>query len=407
MGTAKIAAMLAPKDTQKAAHLLYDFWDKVGLVGRTGVDIASEEAGIWWDPDVYQWAPVDLANRAFGQSVGVTLLQLATGYSTFVNGGFRVQPHVVVDGEAAAVPRQRVLKADVAHQALDILTHVTGSVSYYARGSLIPGYMIGGKTGTAQIWDPSIGQSGAWKRNRFNHSFIGFVGGDRPEVVIAVRIEEAVPVGRQAVPGPRDRVLRALPDGRPWRHQASRHQALQGPGSRSAHHRDRGRPRPDAGACPSRHVPLASTRARPGRRPRPTARPLPTARRTADRKARTEGHAAQGQRTPDARSVRMSASQDTRRAGARTKSSAGGPGQRPVQHQRRVTVSAWAVVSNGASRTRAAASSAGPTGAGFEPAQLAAAAGGSLLRAGSARIHGAAVDSRRIESGNAFFALAR
>lgn len=193
VGTAKIAAMLAPKDTQKAAHLLYDFWEKVGLVNRTGVDIASEEAGIWWDPDVYQWAPVDLANRAFGQSVGVTLIQLATGYSTFVNGGFRVQPHVVAEGESAAVPRQRVLKPTVARQAVDILTHVTGSVSYYARGSLIPGYKIGGKTGTAQIWDSSIGKSGAWKRNRFNHSFIGFVGGDRPEVIIAVRIEEAVP----------------------------------------------------------------------------------------------------------------------------------------------------------------------------------------------------------------------
>ena len=48
VGTAKIAAMLAPRDTQKAAHLLYDFWDRVGLVGRTGVDIASEEAGISW-----------------------------------------------------------------------------------------------------------------------------------------------------------------------------------------------------------------------------------------------------------------------------------------------------------------------------------------------------------------------
>jgi cell division protein FtsI (penicillin-binding protein 3) len=193
VGAAKIAGMLAPKDTQKAARLLYDLWDRVGLVGRTGVDMASEEAGISWDPEQYQWAPVDLANRAFGQSVGVTLLQLATGFSTLVNGGFRVQPHVVADGDAAVVPRQRVLKTAVAHQAQDILTHVTGSVSHYARGSLIPGYSIGGKTGTAQIWDATVGKDGGWKRNRFNHGFIGFVGANRPEVIIAVRIEEAVP----------------------------------------------------------------------------------------------------------------------------------------------------------------------------------------------------------------------
>jgi cell division protein FtsI (penicillin-binding protein 3) len=192
VGTAKIADMLAPKDTQKAARLLFDTWDRVGLVGLTGVDVAGEEAGLYWDPDYYQWAPVDLANRAFGQSVGVTLLQLATGFSTLVNGGFRVQPHVVEGGLAASAP-VRALKPRIAAQALDILRWVTGSVSYYARGSLIPGYLIGGKTGTAQIWDESIGRSGDWKRNRFNHSFIGFVGSDRPEVVIAVRIEEAVP----------------------------------------------------------------------------------------------------------------------------------------------------------------------------------------------------------------------
>jgi membrane peptidoglycan carboxypeptidase len=101
---------------------------------------------------------------------------------------------VVADSDAAAVPRQRVLKTKVADQAQDILTHVTGSVTHYARGTLIPGYMIGGKTGTAQIWDTSIGKGGDWKDNRFNHSFIGFVGANRPEVIIAVRIEEAVPV---------------------------------------------------------------------------------------------------------------------------------------------------------------------------------------------------------------------
>ena len=193
VGTAKIAQRLAPNDTQKAARQLYDLWKRVGLVGKTGVDIANEEGGIYWDPSEFQWAPVDLANRAFGQGVAVTLVQLATGFSTVVNGGFRVQPHVVAEGEAAQAPRQRVLKSKVAHQAQDILVHVTGSVPWYARGSLVPGYVIGGKTGTAQIWDPTIGKSGDWKKNRFNHNFVGFVGTNRPEVVIAVRIEEATP----------------------------------------------------------------------------------------------------------------------------------------------------------------------------------------------------------------------
>jgi cell division protein FtsI/penicillin-binding protein 2 len=189
VATAKIAALLAPKDTQKAARLLHGMWDRVGLVGRTGVDMAGEEPGIYWDPDRYQWAEVDLANRAFGQGVAVTLLQLARGFSTLVNGGFLVQPHVLADSETDR-PKERVLRPKIADLAQEILVHVTGSVPHYARGSLIPGYLIGGKTGTAQIWDV---EKGDWKRNRFNHSFIGFVGANRPEVVIAVRIEEAVP----------------------------------------------------------------------------------------------------------------------------------------------------------------------------------------------------------------------
>ncbi len=193
VGTSKIAFRMAPRDHQKAARILFDVWDRVGMVGQTGVDMAGEEAGIWYDPEQYQWAEMDLANRSFGQGVGVTLMHLATGYATLVNGGFRIQPHVVADGEAAAVPRERVLNAKVAGQVRDILTYVTGSVPTYARGALIPGYMIGGKTGTAQIWDPSLGENGNWKRDRFNHSFVGFVGANRPEVLIAVRIEEAVP----------------------------------------------------------------------------------------------------------------------------------------------------------------------------------------------------------------------
>ncbi len=161
------------------------------MTGPTGVDISGEASGNWYDPDERDWSAVDLANRAFGQGVSVTLPQLARGISTIVNGGFLVRPHLVADGEAAQVEPERVLRAKTAKQAKDILRHVTGSVSWYARGSLIPGYEIGGKTGTAQIWDSAKGQ---WKESRFNHSFIGFVGGRNQEYVITVRLEEPVPI---------------------------------------------------------------------------------------------------------------------------------------------------------------------------------------------------------------------
>ena len=197
VATAKIARKLAPNPrasdaTQKAAHRLFDFWDKVGLVGPTGVDISGEASGRSFDPDNSLWAPVDLANRAFGQGASFTLPQLARGVAVLVNGGFLVQPHLVADGQHTAVEPERVVRAKTARQAKDIMRHVTGSLPWYAEGSLIPGYDVGGKTGTAQIWDV---KKQDWKK-RFNHSFIGFIGGKNQEYVIAVRLEEPKPSGK-------------------------------------------------------------------------------------------------------------------------------------------------------------------------------------------------------------------
>ncbi len=60
----------------------------------------------------------------------------------------------------------------------------------------MPGYDVGGKTGTAQIWDSTAnGGRGAWKRNLFNYSFVGYIGRQTgiPDLVVAIRIEEGTP----------------------------------------------------------------------------------------------------------------------------------------------------------------------------------------------------------------------
>ena len=51
VATAKLARMLAPNSTQKAAHRLYDLWQKVGMTDKTGVDVAYEADGVWYDPE--------------------------------------------------------------------------------------------------------------------------------------------------------------------------------------------------------------------------------------------------------------------------------------------------------------------------------------------------------------------
>ena len=72
----------------------------------------------------------------------------------------------------------------------ELMVHVVETGPHYAEETLIPGYVVGGKTGTAQIWDPSAGD---WMENTYNHTFVGFVGAEQPEAVILVRIHDTEP----------------------------------------------------------------------------------------------------------------------------------------------------------------------------------------------------------------------
>ncbi len=172
--------------------MLYRTWAKLGFGARTGVDLAGEVPGLVRDPASSTWRQVDVANGSFGQGVAVTLLQLATAYSAMVNGGILPIPHVVQrvgEEDVVAGDRGRVLSSRLSVELVKIMRRVPVAVPFYKDRTLIPGYVVGGKTGTAQIWD---GAKRRWK-NSFNYSFIGFVGRKGPDVVVAVRIEEGTP----------------------------------------------------------------------------------------------------------------------------------------------------------------------------------------------------------------------
>ena len=188
----KVALKLAPT-AQAAAEVLYEMWAKLGFGATSGVDLAGEVPGIVRDPARTAWRQIDVANGSFGQGVAVTILQLATAFSAMVNGGILPTPHVVQRVGAEAVvagDRGRVLTTALSAELVKIMRRVPLAVPFYRDRTLIPGYVVGGKTGTAQIWD---GEKKRWKVNVFNYSFVGFVGRRSPEVVVAVRIEEGRP----------------------------------------------------------------------------------------------------------------------------------------------------------------------------------------------------------------------
>lgn len=191
---AKVALKLG-SSVKESSAMLYDTWRKLGYGAPTGIDVAGEVAGLARDPGLQPWREIDLANAAFGQGVAVTPIQLATAFGALLNGGMLVQPHVVKSigpTDVAVADKGRVVSPAVSKKLLDLADHVIQEVPFYRDRTLVEGYHVGGKTGTAQIWDS---ERGSWKNNLFNYSFIGYIGREQgvPDVIVAVRIEEGTP----------------------------------------------------------------------------------------------------------------------------------------------------------------------------------------------------------------------
>ncbi len=195
---AKVALGLG-KTTRQSSAILHDMWLRLGYGQPTGIDVAGEVGGLVRDPGVTPWREIDLANGAFGQGVAVTPIQLARAYAALMNGGTMVEPHVVKsvgDHDLPAAPTTKVIETGLSGTLLKMMRHVITEVPFYRDRTLIPGYDVGGKTGTAQIWDPKANKGrGAWKNNLFNYSFVGYIGRQTgvPDLVVAIRIEEGTP----------------------------------------------------------------------------------------------------------------------------------------------------------------------------------------------------------------------
>ena len=193
---AKVALKLG-ETVDEASAVLYDAWRRLGFGALTGIDVAGETSANAYvrDPAVTPWREIDLANGAFGQGVAVTPIQLAAAYAAMVNGGALVQPRVVKavgEHEVVTSPRGRAIEAAVAPDLLRLMDHVIDEVEFYRDRTKVPGFHVGGKTGTAQIWDA---EKRRWKYNLFNYSFVGYIARDpgTRDLVVAVRIEEGTP----------------------------------------------------------------------------------------------------------------------------------------------------------------------------------------------------------------------
>jgi cell division protein FtsI/penicillin-binding protein 2 len=183
---------------QTARDKWYDYMTNHFHLGKpTGIEQGYEAGGYVPKPDQGYALQLTYANTSFGQAMTATPLQMAAALSSVLNGGTYYQPRLVDEtagsnGKNAAVEPKvlahDVVSAQVAQQMQGLMAGVVQTkVSQGFKSMVFPGnYTVGGKTGTAQIADPAGGYYG----DRFNGTFIGFVGGDKPQYVIMVAIKQ-------------------------------------------------------------------------------------------------------------------------------------------------------------------------------------------------------------------------
>jgi cell division protein FtsI (penicillin-binding protein 3) len=167
---------------QKLGPKRFDKWvRKFGFGSPTGVDLPGESPGIVLRPREYSGSSI--GNLPIGQGIAVTPLQMARGFSAIANGGVLHEP-TVVKGEQDE--GRRVVSKRTAEQVGTMLEGVLAAGGTAEEAS-VPGYVLAGKTGTAEKVDP---ETGTYSETKFFSSFIGFAPAKNPRLMVAVMVDE-------------------------------------------------------------------------------------------------------------------------------------------------------------------------------------------------------------------------
>ena len=171
---------------------MYEYIKSFGFGQKTGVDLIGESKGIMFSKDAY--GVVEQATTSFGQGLSVTMIQLATAFSSLINGGYLMKPYItksinysgtneVIVENAPTIVRQVIKKetSDLMRDALARVVSFGGGRPFY-----IDGYNVMGKTGTAQKVDSN---TGAYKDGEYILSVISAAPYDNPEIVLYVALD--------------------------------------------------------------------------------------------------------------------------------------------------------------------------------------------------------------------------
>lgn len=182
---------------EKARTAWYDYMTNHYRLGKpTGIELDYESKGTIPDPNKGYGRDITYANTSFGQGMTATPLQMGAAFVAAVNGGTYYKPYLIakqIDGNGKeTVIRPTVVRNDTVRPEVSETLRAMLEYTYrqnqnvYTNIRFSEAYSVGGKTGTAQISKPE----GGYYDDRYNGTYLGFVGGDKPQYIISVRVSE-------------------------------------------------------------------------------------------------------------------------------------------------------------------------------------------------------------------------
>ena len=154
------------------------FLEKIGILSKIEFDI--EEVG---QPIPFRWGKCKLATISYGHGITTTPLQVAKGYSIIANGGYDIKPTLIKKDLKNQV-RKRILNKGISEKINPILRKIVSTKEGTAGFANVPGYEVGGKTGTAQ---QAI--KGGYSKVKIN-TFAAIFPTSKPKYVLLVLLED-------------------------------------------------------------------------------------------------------------------------------------------------------------------------------------------------------------------------
>lgn len=176
----------------------YDYVKRFGILEKTGVDLAGESKGIFFDKALVtntdKWGTASLTSGSFGQTFKITPLQLVRAIASVVNGGELIEPYIVSevqDAKGNVVYRQEptVTRRTVKEETSEMMRTLIRSVvtEGTAKNADVAGFAIGGKTGTSEKIDV-FDDKGQRVLDKIV-SFVGIATMDDPEYIVLAALD--------------------------------------------------------------------------------------------------------------------------------------------------------------------------------------------------------------------------